>query len=232
MDGPAAVGHLTEAYDQLADPAARAQVAHALSRALLFTGSPAEGAAFAHRAAAELPDELEDDRRGLTAFELTAGYFGVGGAERLRRSTRTGPRRRPARASARRCSRRRPSLWWGYCGEGSADECAELALAALAGGELTAADNGLLSIPGDRHGRAGRPPGGGRRVGATRRSRRTAAGRCTRSPRSTSGTGSRCCCRASSWRRRNRCARGRRSSTSGGSGPSRRSTRAPSAAAR
>jgi DNA-binding NarL/FixJ family response regulator len=148
MDGPAAVGHLTEAYEGLADPAARAQVAHALSRALLFTGSPVEGAAFAHRAADELPDELEDDRRGLTAFELAAGYFGVGGPETLRRLDAHRAPPPPGAGVGAKMLAAPAALWWGYCGEGSADECAELALAALAGGQLTAADNGLLSLPG------------------------------------------------------------------------------------
>src|SRR6185436_9630437 len=37
------------------------------------------------------------------------------------------------------------SLWWAQTG-GSADDCAELALASLAGGDLTIADNGLLMM--------------------------------------------------------------------------------------
>ena len=147
-DGPAAVEHLGEAFERLADPPARALAAHALARALLFTGSPAEGAALAERAAEELPEELEDDRRGLTAFALAAGYFGVGGERTLRRFDAYRALPAPDSGAGERMLAAPAALWWGYCGEGSAAECAALARAALHGGVLTAADNGLLSIPG------------------------------------------------------------------------------------
>jgi DNA-binding CsgD family transcriptional regulator len=148
LDGPAAVEHLTEAYENLDDPPSRALAAHALVRALLFTGSPEEGAALALRAAADLPDALEDDRRGLTAFALASGYFGVGGPETLRKLDAYRTKPPPDAGVGTKMLATPAALWWGYCGEGDAQECAELALAALAGGDVTAADNGLLSIPG------------------------------------------------------------------------------------
>ena len=145
MDGRAAVGHLTEAYDTLEDPRSRALVAHALCRALLFTDSPAEAAAFAQRVADELPSELEEDRRALTAFDLMTGFFGVDAPRQLRRLE--GYRALPARSAplGEKMLAATASLWWSHNG-GSADDCAELALAALAGGELTIADNGLLMM--------------------------------------------------------------------------------------
>jgi DNA-binding CsgD family transcriptional regulator len=148
LDGPAAVEHLTEAFESLTDPPSRALAAHALGRALLFTGSPEEGAALARRAASELPDELEEDRRGLTAFALAAAYFGVGGPAAMRKLDPYRTKPPPGAGLGTKMLATPAALWWGYCGEGSADECAELALAGLEGGEVTAADNGLLSIPG------------------------------------------------------------------------------------
>ena len=92
--------------------------------------------------------ELEDDRRGLTAFALAAGYFGVGGARTLRRFDAYRDPPAPDSGVGVRMLAAPAALWWAYCGEGTAAECAALARAALHGGRLTAADNGLLSIPG------------------------------------------------------------------------------------
>src|SRR6185436_14299964 len=82
-DGRAAIEHLTEAYDTLADPAARMQVAHALCRALLFTGALAEASELAERAAAELPG-FDDDLLALSAFRFMLGFFGVDAPQRMR----------------------------------------------------------------------------------------------------------------------------------------------------
>jgi DNA-binding CsgD family transcriptional regulator len=144
-DGPSAIEHLSEAYELLDDDRSRALVAHALARALLFTGSPAEAGVFAQRTAAELPDSLADDRRNLTAFFVMTAFFGVDMPDRLR--VLDGYREPPPRDAGlgakmlAACA----GLWWAHTG-GSADECSELALAALAGGELTVADNGLLMM--------------------------------------------------------------------------------------
>jgi DNA-binding CsgD family transcriptional regulator len=145
MDGKAAVGHLTETYEALAEPKARAEVAHALCRAILFTGSEAEAGEFALRVIRELPPELEDDARALTAFRLMTGFFGVEAPQRLYplENHRDVPDRDAGLGTKMLAAV--AALWWAYTG-GSADECSELALASLAGGELTAADNGLIMM--------------------------------------------------------------------------------------
>ena len=145
MDGRAATGHLTEAYEALDDVRSRALVAHALCRALLFTGFPAEAAAFAQRVVAELPPELDEDRRALTAFDLMTGFFGVDMPDRLYEldAHRTPPA--PGADLAAKMLASPAALWWSYTG-GSADECVELALGALAGGDLIIADNGLMMM--------------------------------------------------------------------------------------
>jgi DNA-binding CsgD family transcriptional regulator len=141
--GPAAAAHLREAYDALSDSRARGTVAQVLGRALLFTGFPEEGAAVARRAAAELPAELDDMRKGLEAFELLAVLFGAGEPEQLERLEpyRTMPA--DTGVGAKMLAAIAAQDWVYACGP--ADACAELSLAALAGGDLIAADNGLLA---------------------------------------------------------------------------------------
>jgi DNA-binding CsgD family transcriptional regulator len=142
ISGPAAVEHLSECYELLDDPSARGMTAQLLGRALLFTGQPAEAAALARRAAAELPPGLDDLRGALEAFELmtiSLGGCDPGELERLERhrTLPVGPglgAKMLAAVAARE---------WAFAGGPSA-ACAELSLQALAGGELIAADNGLL----------------------------------------------------------------------------------------
>jgi DNA-binding CsgD family transcriptional regulator len=141
-DGVGAIGHLTEAFETLDEPSARLPVAHALCRALLFTGSPPDAADFALRVAAELPED-DDDRRALMAFYLMTGFFGVDSPERQR--PLENHRDPPGRTLGAKMLASVASLWWAETG-GSADECAALALAALEGGELTTVDNGLLMM--------------------------------------------------------------------------------------
>ncbi len=140
--GPAAAEHLREAYEALRDPEARGMAAQLLGRALLFTGFPEEGAGVARRAADELPPELEDLRNALEAFELLSVLFGAGDPETLRRLE--GHRTLPGDAGVgAKMLAAIAAQDWMYAG-GPSDQCAELCLAALAGGELIAADNGLL----------------------------------------------------------------------------------------
>jgi len=144
-EGPAAVEHLKEAYETLGNATGQALVANALVHALVFTDHPDEAAAFAGRAAAELPDELEDERRGLFAFEMVMRWFGVGSPADLEvladhfepppPSATLGVKRMAAMAG----------LWRAYTG-GDADSCVEVALAALAGDDLASRDNGLLAL--------------------------------------------------------------------------------------
>ncbi len=74
-DGPAAVASLKAAYATLIDPILRAEVATLLARTLAFAGGPGEATEFARAAAADLPEELVDERQGLHALERLAGYM-------------------------------------------------------------------------------------------------------------------------------------------------------------
>ncbi len=222
MDGPAAIEHLTDAYETLADPADRMQVAHGLCRALLFTGSLEEASRFTQRVAADLPD-LEDDGRALAAFDLMLGFFGVEAPQRLH--PLDAHRDRPATASAPRCWR--PSR---RCGGrrrgGSADDCAELALASLAGGELPSPTTGSMMMAAMMTlVVADRPEVDPEWAFAQSEAHRHGS-ICSASPRSTSGTASRCCSTESWPRRRTRCAKVRRNSTRGDSTTSPAVTRA------
>lgn len=142
-NGPAAAEHLREAYDALSDPQARGIAAQMLGRALLFTGFPEEGAEVARRAAAELPAELDDMRRALEAFELLAILFGAGDPKELGRLERYRVLPGDAGVGSKMLAAIAAQHWVYACGP--ADACAELSLAALAGGDLIAADNGLLA---------------------------------------------------------------------------------------
>ncbi|MFJ9564556.1 BTAD domain-containing putative transcriptional regulator [Streptomyces fuscichromogenes] len=74
-NGPAAVEHLRQAYDTLADPARRAAAALLLARILVFAGGHGQATEFARRAAADLPAELSDERQGLLALERISGFM-------------------------------------------------------------------------------------------------------------------------------------------------------------
>ena len=145
--GADAVEHLRGALATLVDPPLRALAAGALGRALLFTGDAAAGAAVADRVAAELPEELADLRDQLRAFALMTAWFdtrapgAIAATAHLRDAVPgpeagTGPRMLAAVAS----------FAWSQL-PGSAQDCAALARAALAGDHLMHADNGLLNIP-------------------------------------------------------------------------------------
>jgi DNA-binding CsgD family transcriptional regulator len=135
--GPTAAEHLALAHAALTDPASRAAAAGLLARAQLFMGNPEEGAATARRAAAELPPELDDVRMAFEGFEYMTMYFSAGdpgGLARLREHRQLpegGPGARSLASMA---------AWQAVCSDGNADDCAELALAALEGGVLMDAD--------------------------------------------------------------------------------------------
>ena len=133
-DGAASAEHLRAAYDALADPVARAQIAVGLSSHLVFTGRAAEGAALA--AEAQIPLDAEDDLRlQLEAHRLTAAHFDEAAVPLLSpefalyrgaiRGDGIGPRMLATAASYQ----------WAMTG-GPAAECSELALAALGDGSL------------------------------------------------------------------------------------------------
>jgi DNA-binding CsgD family transcriptional regulator/Flp pilus assembly protein TadD len=141
--GPAAAEHLARAYDLLSSPEDRAAAAGLLGRALLFTGSTKEAASIARRAASELPDELEDLRKRLEAFEFMAILFGAPGPERL-----SGLRayRKPPAGGAGSQMLAAMAAWEAVCTDGTAAESAELALAAVEGNEIWGADAELTPL--------------------------------------------------------------------------------------
>ena len=143
-DGPAAVEHLTLAYEQLHDVQARAAAAQILGRVLLFCGQPAEGATLARRAVAELPRQLDDLRRALQALELMALLLEGDNADARRRLARHRTRPLKPGVGAKMLAALAAEEW--MRSGGPAGDCAELALAALTGGELIAADAGLLGV--------------------------------------------------------------------------------------
>jgi DNA-binding CsgD family transcriptional regulator len=143
VDAPAAAAHMSEAYDGLANPEQRAAAARVLARMLLFTGTAQEGVAVAQRVLADLPAE-HDGRRVMEAFELFASAFGAdvpGAAARL-----ASIRKRPVGAGLGAKSLSVVAAWDWMRRGGSADECAALALEALADGTLIAADPGLMPV--------------------------------------------------------------------------------------
>jgi DNA-binding CsgD family transcriptional regulator len=140
-NGPAAAEHLALAYEELDDPEARADAAGLLGRALNFTGFPEEAAAMVRRAVAELPDAFDDRRQGLQALEFMTVYFGAGDPGSLRRLREY---RRPPGDGAGARMLAAMAAWEAVCSDGTAEECAGLALAALEGGRLSAADPALI----------------------------------------------------------------------------------------
>jgi tetratricopeptide (TPR) repeat protein len=139
--GPAATEHLRLAYDQLEDPTTRAAAAALLGRTLMFMGSNEAAQAIAMRAAQEVPPGLDDLRMQLEAFDYMTVYFGAGD---------------PGRLSGLRAHRHLPeggvgahmlaamAAWEMVCTDGPAADCAELAVAALADGQVRATDPMLV----------------------------------------------------------------------------------------
>ncbi|HEY5318365.1 MAG TPA: AAA family ATPase, partial [Solirubrobacteraceae bacterium] len=143
-NGPAALEHLGDAYELLDEPRLRVSAALLLGRCLLLTGRAAEGAAVAHQTADELGPEFDDERLALEALELMA-IFMAGGDDRAL-GPRDRRRRDPVGAGIGAKMLAAVTVQeWAVSG-GACAACADLALEALAGGELIAADNGLLSV--------------------------------------------------------------------------------------
>ncbi|MQA75072.1 MAG: AAA family ATPase [Solirubrobacterales bacterium] len=142
-NAPAAVEHLRRAYDSLSDPPAIGLTANVLARALLWE-APAEAAALARRAAGELPAELSDLRLGLQAFEAATLAFGVREPEALARLERFRDPDRICGLGAKMMAA--VAAWQWAHANGPAETCVELALRSLEGGEMIAADHGLLPV--------------------------------------------------------------------------------------
>jgi DNA-binding CsgD family transcriptional regulator len=141
---PAATEHLRQAYYGLDDPVQRAAVAGVLGRVLQLTRSPDEAAEVARRAAAELPADQQDLRLALEAFELATIFFGGGDPANFRRLDAHEPPRESDGVGAKMLAAV-AAVAWTYAAR-PAEECAEMSLAALAGGELIEADTGVLGI--------------------------------------------------------------------------------------
>ena len=139
---PLALEHLGEGYELLDDPRKRATAAWLLSRTLIFAGSPDGAAKRAQRAIAELPPELEDERKALEAVELISVFFGADvedALERLR-AMRTDPVGDGPGAKMLAGTVAFASMVEAW----DAGRAAALALEAMEGGLLLEADNGLF----------------------------------------------------------------------------------------
>jgi DNA-binding CsgD family transcriptional regulator len=144
FDGPAAVEHLSEALELTDDAQARGYIALALTHALLFTGRAAESVELTARTKAELGPDSDDLARALEAIEVVAPLFGAGETTSALQLERRRELPLPPGAGAKMLAAA-AARHWAYAG-GPADECARLALAALDGGELIAADNIFFSV--------------------------------------------------------------------------------------
>ncbi len=133
---------LEEAYAIVTDPQARLVAAHALARTHLFGGDPVAGVAVVRRAIADLPPDAEDARLALHAVRLCSVWFGAEDPGSLAELVPW--REREARTLGEKMMAAAAALDAGNRGA-PADVIAGCALRALAGGELIAADNGLLS---------------------------------------------------------------------------------------
>ena len=144
MNPPAAVAHISQVHDQLVDPQVRAQAAAMLGRMLLFTGPPQAAATVVQGALADLPAERAGTRQALEALELYTVAFGAqvpDAAERLARVRAAGLQKGVGGSMLSAVA-----AWdWALRG-GTAQECAELALALLADGWLIALDAGFMAL--------------------------------------------------------------------------------------
>ncbi|MGH7912221.1 MAG: LuxR C-terminal-related transcriptional regulator, partial [Candidatus Dormibacteraceae bacterium] len=144
VSAPAAADHLAAARRGLTSPLQRGQAAQTLARMLIFTRPPAEALAVASEGALELRDEEADLRQGLEAMALYAVHFGAPEASSPSRLVDARDNAAPGGVGARMLTA--VAAWdWALTG-GPATACADLALAALRGGELVAADPGFMTI--------------------------------------------------------------------------------------
>jgi DNA-binding CsgD family transcriptional regulator len=144
VDGPAAELDLREALRITDDPATRVSLLVDLARLLMFIDRVDESPALLEQAAAELPPRAEDLRRVVATTTLMTTLFDP---------TLTPPRdmvelgrRLPLEPGiGAKMLAAQSARYWAFDG-GSADACAELALAALDGGDLVRADSVFHSV--------------------------------------------------------------------------------------
>jgi DNA-binding NarL/FixJ family response regulator len=140
-NGAAAQEHLALAREELSDRVERATAAGLLARTVLFRGLPEEAAWIAGEAAAGLPEELADLRMEFESLECMAVFFGAEDGGRLARLRRHRGQPGPGRGSHMLAS---VAAWEAVCTDGTAEEGARLALAALDDGRLLAEDPTLI----------------------------------------------------------------------------------------
>ena len=75
VDGPAGVAHLAEAYALSDDDRERARLGMVIARTHVFVSPPGVATEFAARAAAAVPDGLDDERQGLVALQRITGFM-------------------------------------------------------------------------------------------------------------------------------------------------------------
>ena len=140
--GPDAIDHLREAYDLLEDPHRRALAAFVLARTLMFAADPDAAAAFAHRAAEDLPDECSDERQALIAVELSSANFNAHVEDAQERVVAMRDDRYGDGPGARMLA---SAIAFGLMRQGrSRERAVELALHAMEDRALYEADNGLF----------------------------------------------------------------------------------------
>ena len=144
VEPPAAIGTLALAREESDDPAERALAASVQAPIMILTGNPTAGSDLAREAAAELPPDMEDERRALEAIAFSGPQFAAGDPED---SDDLEPHRKlplPPGGGAKMLASI-ASLRWAHAG-GGAGECSELALAALEGDEMMERDGGFVAV--------------------------------------------------------------------------------------
>ena len=182
--GPAAAGHLRAGVRAARRSAAARERRAATSGARCSSRARRRrrrGRARARRPT--LPPELDDLRPRARGGRARDRRCSAPATSESLRGIEHSPARPRRGSRARRCSRAVAAIEWTYTG-GPREQCAELALHALAGGELIAADNGgFFAIARDPAARRRRPRRGADRLGRRVRAMRTAAARCSPSRR-------------------------------------------------
>ncbi len=205
-DRDGAVAHLRSAYEQLEAPGLRGAAAFALSRTLLFIGRAQEAADLAAEAGAGLGEDEPDLAKMIESNELTSLYFGAAVRDAAERFARY--RSLPAEASGGDgVLSASASYDWMYRG-GSAEECSELALAAIDLAETLEHDNGLAWVVANVVLVAAERPEAMEAWDPRALARCTSRARCSASSRCTCGAGSPSFATATCRRPRSRCAPG------------------------
>jgi DNA-binding CsgD family transcriptional regulator/tetratricopeptide (TPR) repeat protein len=139
VNGRAAAEHLRAAYAATRDPAPRAEVAHVLVRVVNFGESSVKAAEMARRFRDDLPAEMVDARQALEAFELSMIFWGaLHPSEAKRLAPHLEPPPPDGGVGAKMMAATAAMIYAQL--DASGEECGELALAALAGGDLLRVD--------------------------------------------------------------------------------------------